>query len=211
MRDAIRDQVRESDALHVALGIAFDRYTEVRTAIEAMLDRGDGLPAKPERDFFARRGDMWDAFTHASAQYAEGRRHFTEAGLEAEDDPKVLADVLKAQASLIRTCERTLKNLKDLVSRIEKRHRRLLELRTTLEPIRARVHTGLAATTRDLAWAPVTPGRFALEARLNAAADDLRELDAGIVTFLPAMIIPSRYRDIEEEIAKVRDEVLRLG
>ncbi|WP_372408346.1 hypothetical protein [Streptomyces luteireticuli] len=209
--DAIREQLREADALHVALGIAFDRYTEVRAAVEEMLDRGDGLPAKPERDFFDGHSGMREAFTEMATTYVNARGDYSYFNLVTGNTPEPLPVLHKDLSSLIKSSKRTLKNLERLARRVERRHKRLLDLHSTLEPIRARIHVALTAAAHELAWVhPMTSGRYTLETRLNAAADELRELDAGIVVFLPAMVIPDRYRDVEGTIAKVREELLRM-
>ncbi|MFI1969486.1 hypothetical protein [Streptomyces cinnamoneus] len=54
------------------------------------------------------------------------------------------------------------------------------------------------------------PAGFALEARLHAAADALRERDAGRALD-PSRFLPDRYRDVETEIARIRDTIAHPG
>ncbi|MGI5528791.1 hypothetical protein ACQEVX_15695 [Streptomyces syringium] len=87
---------------------------------------------------------------------------------------------------------------------------KLLELRDKVAPIRARAHAAMAAAANELTWAgPDAQGRFALEARLNAVGDRLRALDAGHIEVDPDRKVTDWYRDVETEIAEIRDAVPR--
>ncbi|MFF5130754.1 hypothetical protein ACFY41_27985 [Streptomyces syringium] len=84
----------------------------------------------------------------------------------------------------------------------------LLELRDKVAPIRARAHAARAAAANELTWAgPAAQGRFALEARLNAVGDRLRALDAGHIEVDPDRKVTDWYRDVETEIAEIRDAI----
>ncbi|GAA2913782.1 hypothetical protein GCM10020221_06840 [Streptomyces thioluteus] len=90
---------------------------------------------------------------------------------------------------------------------------KLAELPGKIAPIRERVQASLAAARTELAWAggSAAQGRYALEARLHAAEDRLRELDAGRVEVTPGRKFTDLYRDVEVQVAEVRDALARAS
>ncbi|MEX2985348.1 hypothetical protein [Streptomyces sp. C36] len=188
----------------------FETLTDMRAAVEELLDEGAGLPARSIR---ARLPDVEDLRRDArdrSAEYEKVRVSWREGADEA--DFESLTPAAEYLTEYISSCVPTMERLNELINGLGDLYATLAELLRTLTPIRERAHAALSAAAGELAWAgPATQGKFALEVRLNAIGDRLRALDAGVVDLEPDREVADRYYEVEAAIAEIREATLLLG
>ncbi|MEW2575751.1 hypothetical protein [Streptomyces syringium] len=190
---------------HGLLRDARTRLEDAHNQVAATLGFGDGLPVNTVRAQLAQGQATWDSVDSMLATYEDMRASWCD--VESAD-----FDAIKAAAEFFteysQSCASTVPDLEGATESLLGLRNKLLELRDKVAPIRERAHTAMAAAANELAWSgPAAQGRFALEARLNAVGDRLRALDAGHIEVDPDRKVTDWYRDVETEIADIRDGI----
>ncbi|MCC2279671.1 hypothetical protein LKL35_30210 [Streptomyces sp. ET3-23] len=210
-RSDLTEVLRIADETHAGVVDVFGKLRDTYVTIEELLDQGDGLPAKSARARLACHREAWDEMEEGMASFAEARRAW-DGSRAADAELFELTEAATYFADFVSNCADTMEEMAGLMSSFLDLYRNMLELRDKLAPMRERAHAAIAAAANELAWAgPTAQGKFALEVRLHAAGDRLRELDAGRVELEPGRKVTDWYRDVESEIAEIREAVLRLG
>lgn len=193
---------------HGLLRDARTRLEDAHDQVAATLGFGDGLPVNTVRAQLAQGQATWDSVDSMIATYEDMRASWC----DAEDAD---FDAIKAAAEFFteysQSCAATVPELEGATESLLGLRNKLLELRAKVAPIRDRAHTAFAAAYSELSQAGAAQGRFALEARLNAIGDHLRALDAGSVEVDPDRKVTDWYRDVETEIAEIRDGISRTA
>ncbi|MFF4409082.1 hypothetical protein ACFY2W_32140 [Streptomyces sp. NPDC001262] len=209
-RTDLAEVLRIADETHAGIADVFDRLRDAYAMIEELLDQGDGLPAKSARAQLACHREAWDEIEEGMASFVEARRAWH--GHRPDADLLELTEAAGHFADYVSSCAETMEEMAGLMISFHDLYRNMLELRDKLAPIRDRAHAAVAAAANELAWAgPTAQGKFALEVRLHTVGDRLRELDSGRVELEPGRKVTDWYRDVEAEIAEIREAVLRLG
>ncbi|MFF5130756.1 hypothetical protein ACFY41_27995 [Streptomyces syringium] len=209
-RATFADLIRMAEESHEAVGQTFGILDGMQRGIEELLGRGDGLPTKSVRAQLAVHERLWDEFLEETSAYEAQRRPWLDGGIETAEFA-AMTPSLEYFAEYINTNVPVMERLNELIGDLGDLQVSLVELSAKIAPIRERVHAAMAAAATEIAWTgPAAQGKFALEVRLNTAADRLRELDAGLVEIDPDCSIVDWYRQVETEIADIRDAILRL-
>ncbi|EME97995.1 hypothetical protein J7W19_13945 [Streptomyces mobaraensis NBRC 13819 = DSM 40847] len=193
---------------HRRLEAPADRVDGLYRAIQGACGHGDGMPRSSTREALADVPETLESCRHLLASYAEIRGEWTHAEVP---DPDAIDRAAHLFASWAEQTDEAAAHLEELLAALTEVRANLDELRIALPPVRARAHAAVTAARDDLLWArsPV-PGRFALEARLNALGDRLRELDAGRVELVEdGDDVTEWYREVETGAAEVRDALSR--
>ncbi|GGR23263.1 hypothetical protein WEB32_15240 [Streptomyces netropsis] len=192
---------------HGLLRDARVRLEDAHHQVSATLGFGDGLPVNTVRTQLAQSQATWDSVDSMIATYEDMRATWCDL---ADADFEAIKSAAEFFTEYSQSCASTVPDLEGATESLLGLRNKLLELRVKVAPIRERAHTSFAAAHAELSQAGTVQGRFALEARLNAIGDRLRALDAGSVEVDPDRKVTDWYRDVETEIADIRDAVLRL-
>ncbi|MBC2877448.1 MULTISPECIES: hypothetical protein [Streptomyces] len=198
--------MEEAAEAHGRLAELTDRIDGLHRAVQATCGHGDGMPTSSTREALAEVPGTLDSCRHLLADYLRTRDEWVRSEVS---DPDHLDRAAHHFASWAEQAGEPTEHLEELLAALTEVQARLYELRIALPPVRARAHAAVAAARNDLLWArnPL-PGRFALEARLNALGDRLRELDAGRVELVEdGDEVTDWYREVEAGAAEVRDAV----
>ncbi|MEV0260895.1 hypothetical protein AB0I49_06045 [Streptomyces sp. NPDC050617] len=209
-RAAFADLMHMADETHELAGRTFGMLDEMRRETEELLSGDRALPTAAARAQFAEHERLWESLLADMSAYEERRRRWAdEEDIESADfdelspDHEYFADYIHSRVPIM-------ERLNKLIGELGELQASLAVLREQVAPIRERSHAAMEAATTEIAWAGLTgQSSYALQARLNAVGDRLRELDAGVgETGLPRSI-PDQYRDAEREIAEIRDSIPR--
>ncbi|MEV6775207.1 hypothetical protein [Streptomyces syringium] len=192
---------------HGLLRDARVRLEDAHDQVAATLGFGDGLPVNTVRAQLAQGQATWDSVDSTLATYEDMRASWCDFEDADFESIKAAAEFFTEYSQ---SCASTVPNLEGATESLLGLRNKLLELRIKVAPIRERAHTAFAAAYAELSQAGAVQGRFALEARLNAIGDHLRALDAGSIEVDPDRKVTDWYRDVETEIAEIRDAVVRL-
>ncbi|MFI8941160.1 hypothetical protein [Streptomyces syringium] len=203
----LADRMRAASEAQLRLQQGFERFDEVRGEVESVLGHGDGLPAKAVRAQLQEAGELWNWFHESTALYERMRRLWSD--LDGSGDLEAVAAASEYFSEHCDHCASHVAELDGAINSFLELRSKLVELREKVAPIRERAHTSLAAAKNELEHAVSVQGRFALTARLNAVSDRLSDLDAGNVEPDPNRKVTDWYRDVETEIAEIRDAVPR--
>ncbi|SPE55977.1 hypothetical protein SNS2_2715 [Streptomyces netropsis] len=180
---------------------------DAHNQVSAKLGFGDGLPVNTVRTQLAQSQATWDSVDSMIAMYEDMRASWCDV---ADTDFEAIKAAAEFFTEYSQNCASMVPDLEGATESLLGLRNTLLELRDKVAPIRARAHAAMAAAANELAWdGPAVQGRFALEARLNAVGDRLRALDAGHIEVEPDRKVTDWYRDVEAEIAEIRDAVPR--
>ncbi|MFF5130751.1 hypothetical protein ACFY41_27965 [Streptomyces syringium] len=208
-RSSFAETLRVADESQAMVGRAFGAVDRMHREIEEMIGRGEGLPTKSVRARLAEQEALWDEFHRETVAYDDKRHPWRGRGVEDAELAQI-APYREYFVAYVESCVPVMEHLTELIGDLRELQASLTELSESLAPIRERTHAALAAAAHELAWAgPSAQGKFALEVRLNAVGDRLRELDAGLVDFSAGDSITAWYRDVETEIAEIRDAMPR--
>lgn len=182
------------------------RFEQSMEQIRTLLGHGDGLPVDTVRAQLAEAVPLLESCDNARANYQEARNNWHHPGDAGFETLNHAVELFTAHSN---GSVGLVENLDSLTASMHGLRDKLLSLRDKIAPIRERAHTALTAARSELTWAgPSAQGRFTLEAQLNATEDRLRALDAGRVEVDPNRKITDWYRDVETQIAQVRDRLL---
>ncbi|MEV0281411.1 hypothetical protein AB0I22_34215 [Streptomyces sp. NPDC050610] len=209
-RAAFVDLMHMADETHELAGRSFGMLDEMRRETEELLNGDRALPTAAARAQFAEHERLWESLLADMNAYEARRvRWADEKAIENADfdamsaDHEYFGDYVQSRASIM-------KRLNELIGELGALAVSLTVLREQLAPIRERSHAALEAAATEIAWAGLTgQSAYALQARLNAAGDRLRELDSGDGESGLPRSIPDQYRDVEREIAEIRDSIPR--
>ncbi|MGX8906746.1 hypothetical protein ACR820_16210 [Streptomyces netropsis] len=194
---------------HGLLRDARVRLEDAHHQVSATLGFGDGLPANTVRAQLAQSQATWDSVDSMIATYEDMRATWCDL---ADADFEAIKSAAEFFTEYSQNCASVVPDLEGATDSFIGLRDTLLGLRDKVAPIRTRVHAAMAAAADELAWAgPAAQGRFALEARLNAVGDRVRALDAGHIEVEPDRKVTDWYRDVETEIAEIRDAVPRAA
>ncbi|MEV6775206.1 hypothetical protein [Streptomyces syringium] len=200
--------MRAASEAQLILRQGFERFDEVRADVESVLGQGDGLPAKAVRAQLEEAGELWSWFHESTALYERMRGLWGD--LDSGGDLQALAAASEYFSEYCDHCASHVAELDGAINSFLELRSKLVELREKVAPIRERAHTSMAAARDELESAASLQGKFALTARLNAVSDRLSDLDTGNVEPDPNRKVTDWYRDVETEIAEIRDAVFRL-
>ncbi|MFI0740095.1 hypothetical protein ACH4PU_18695 [Streptomyces sp. NPDC021100] len=191
---------------HGRLAGPAERIDGLHRAIEATCSHGDGMPTSSTREALAEVPGALESCRHLLADYVRTRDEWAHTEVS---DPDRLDRAAHFFESWAEQADQPATQLEELLAALTEVRTKLHELRIALPPVRARAHAAVTAASNDLLWARSSlPGRFALEARLNALGDRLRELDAGRVELVEdGDEVTDWYREVEKGAAEVRDAV----
>lgn len=204
----LADRMRAASEAQLRLRQGFERFDEVRGDVESLLGQGDGLPVKAVRAQLEEAGELWSWFHESTALYERTRDLWSD--LDSGGDLEALTAASEHFSEHCDHCASHVAELDSAINSFLELRSKLVELREKVAPIRERTHTSLAAARSELEHAASVQGKFALTARLNAVSDRLGDLDAGSVEPDPHRKVTDWYRDVETEIAEIRDATLRL-
>ncbi|KNB50114.1 hypothetical protein [Streptomyces caatingaensis] len=184
------------------------RFEGTLEEIRSLLGRGDGVPVHAVQAQLAPAQQVLQPCREARIHYEEARDLWRHP--ETEDAP-ALIEAAERFRDLAEAAEELIESLTDTNVLFAEVRDKLVALPAKIAPIRERIHASLAAARAELARpGAAAAGRFTLEARLHAAEDRLRELDAGRVD-AEGRAFTDLYRDLEVRIAEVRDALAREG
>ncbi|MGI5338626.1 hypothetical protein ACQEVS_15065 [Streptomyces sp. CA-181903] len=204
----LADAMEAAAEAHRRLAAPADRIDGLYRAIQGTCGHGDGIPTSSTREALADVPGTLESCRHVLASYAEIRGEWTHTEVPDPDDADRAADLFTSWAE---QTDEAAAQLEELLAALTEVRANLDELRIALPPVRARAHAAVTAARDDLLWArSPLPGRFALEARLNALGDRLRELDAGRVELVgDGDEVTDWYREVERSAAEIRDTLSR--
>ncbi|MBH1935132.1 hypothetical protein I5Q34_12755 [Streptomyces sp. AV19] len=189
---------------------ACGRLEELHREIRSFLGHGDGMPFFTGQTVLAQLWDALESSRRTLGIYARQRadiQHDLAHGIDFDGT----ARALELLAHWAEQAEHLTELADEPISAFTEVRNHLWELRFSLPPVRQRTYAALTEARNDLiAAGPAHPGRFALEAQLNALGDRLRDLDAGRVELVNDDDDVTRwYQEVEGQIAKVRDAMPR--
>ncbi|MBZ4320605.1 hypothetical protein [Streptomyces huiliensis] len=190
------------------LAEAAERIDGLHRALLAVCGHGDGMPTSSTREALAEVPGTLESCRGLFADYLQVRDEWTHPAVSDPDHVDRAAYYFESWAE---QADEPANQLEELLAALTEVRTKLQELQIALPPVRARTHAAVTAARNDLLWARSSfPGRFALEARLNALADRLRELDAGRVEINDDEDdVTDWYREVETGAAEVRDALSR--
>ncbi|MGK5640178.1 hypothetical protein ACSNOK_17970 [Streptomyces sp. URMC 126] len=193
---------------HRRLAGTYERMDGLCRAVRAACGHGDGMPTSSLLTVVGNTRGALESFEDFIATYLETRDEWTHTEVSDPDAAHHAAQVFELWAE---RAEELADQTEEPMANLEGVHTGVQELRIALPAVRARAHAALTAARNDLLWARSSfPGRFALEARLNALGDRLRELDAGRVELNENDgEVTDWYREVETGAAEVRDALSR--
>ncbi len=199
---AVTGPVEAADAAHQAL-LELRRAVQGELArLEALLDRGDGLPSDTIREQTLGAVSVFADLDGVSRRYDEIR---TGTVVAAEHGVEVAAPWLEALGGHIRTMTELGETFTGVGESIAYLRERTERLRADLVPLREGAHTALRAAQDELAAARGADDWDDWQAGLTALGDQLTELDGGRVTPTARRKVSDHYRELEREVAQLRE------
>ncbi|MEU6227395.1 hypothetical protein [Streptomyces sp. NPDC047042] len=198
---AVAGPVETADAAHQAL-------LELRRAvrgelerIEALLDRGDGLPSDTIREQTLGAMSVFADLDGVSQNYLEVRTATVEA---AEHGVEVALPWLEALGDQVRSMTELRETFAGYGESLVYLRERTERLRADLVPLREGAHEALRAARGELAATQGADGWHDWQTGLTALGDRLTELDGGRVTPTARQKVSDHYRELEREVAELR-------
>ncbi|WP_369033217.1 MULTISPECIES: hypothetical protein [Streptomyces] len=198
---AVTGPVEAADAAHQAL-LELSREMRGELArLEALLDRGDGVPSDTIREQTLGAVTVFADLDGVSRQYQEIRTATVEA---AEHGVEVAAPWLAAlgeHTGSMTELGETFSGVGESLAYLRERTERL---RADLVPLREGAHEALRAAQDELAAAEGADGWHTWQTALTALATRLTELDGGHVVPTARRKVSDHYRELEREVAELR-------
>ncbi|MEV0260894.1 hypothetical protein AB0I49_06040 [Streptomyces sp. NPDC050617] len=208
--DTLAYVMKAAEEAHGALQDARARFEEALDQISATFGFGDGVPVDSIRGQLAQSQDTLESVSSMMSTFEEMHATWDDSDMLVDSEFEEIKSAAEFFTEYGQYCASMLPTLEGVTESLARLRDKLLGLPAKIAPVRERAYAAMAAATGELTSAgPSVPGRFALEARLNAAGDRLRALDAGHVEIDPDRKISDLYRDVETEIAEIRDAVPR--
>ncbi|MGW1726236.1 hypothetical protein ACWCQK_25255 [Streptomyces sp. NPDC002306] len=208
LTESFRSTVEGADRAHQALLELREALARELAEIAVLLGRGDGLPADAIREQTDAAARVLADVDGMSERYTETR------ALLVGKDPDDLDAIMPSLEELVEQAQEMAAAGEPFVEAIESvgELRRTTErLRDDLVPLRERIHSAHRAARDELAAARGASGWFGRQATLAALGDRLSALDEGRVTPTPEHKVTDHYRELEREIAAVRDALATGG
>ncbi|MFD9003129.1 hypothetical protein ACFV0T_19470 [Streptomyces sp. NPDC059582] len=205
---SFRSTVEGADRSHEALLELREALAQELAEIAVLLGRRDGVPADAIRGQTDAAARVLADVDGMSERYTETRAHLV--GKDLDD----LGEIMPSLEELVEQAQEMAAAGEPFVEAIES----VMELRRTTErlrddlvPLRERIHAAHRAARDELAAAQGAPGWFGRQATLATLGDRLTALDEGRVTPTPEHNVTDHYRELEREIAELRDVLATDG
>lgn len=202
LAESFRSTLEQADQAHQALLELREALARELAEIAVLLGHRDGLPVDAIREQTDAAARVLADVDGMSERYAETRALLV--GKDATD----LDEVMPALEELVEQAQEMAEAGEPFVGAIES----VLELRRTTErlrddlvPLRERIHAAFRSARDELTAAQGTPGWFGRQANLAVLGDRLTALDEGRVTPTPERKVSDHYRELERELAVLRD------
>ncbi|NEA65391.1 hypothetical protein [Streptomyces sp. SID12488] len=169
--------------------------------IEALLDRGDGLPSDTIREQTLGAMSVFADLDGVSQRYHEVRTATVEA---AEHGVEVAVPWLGALGEQVRSMTGLGETFAGVGESLAYLRERTERLRAGLAPLRQGAHEALQAAQDELTAAQGADGWHAWRTDLTSLSDRLTELDGGRVTPTARRKVSDHYRELEREVTQLR-------
>ncbi|MEU7043877.1 hypothetical protein AB0A77_22795 [Streptomyces varsoviensis] len=208
--DTLTYVMKAAEEAHAALQDARVRFEEVIDQISATFGFGDGVPVDSVRAQLAQGQETLENVSETMSVFEDMHATWDDSDMLVDSEFEEIKSAAEFFTEYGQNCVPLISQLESITQTFAGLRDKLLGLPAKIAPIRDRAYAAIAAATGELASAgPAVPGRFAIEARLNAVGDRLRALDAGNVEIEPGRLVTDWYRDVETEIAEIRDSIPR--
>ncbi|MDX2541949.1 hypothetical protein ACOT81_34370 [Streptomyces sp. WI04-05B] len=198
---AVAGPVEAADAAQQALLELRRTLRGELTRIEALLDKGDGLPSDTIREQTLGAVGVFADLDGVLRHYDEIRTGTVAA---AENGVEAAGPWLAALGEHTRSMTELGETFAGFGESFAYLRERTERLRTDLAPLREGVHAALRAAQGELTAAEGADGWPGWQAGLTALGDRLTELDAGRVTPTARQKVSDRYRELEREVEQLR-------
>ncbi|GAA3502292.1 hypothetical protein GCM10019016_094000 [Streptomyces prasinosporus] len=206
--EAVERTLDSTDETHVALMELATAMADEVEAVRALLDGRDGVPVDAVRRQLDSAVSTLGDLQEAAQQYLEDRaRAVAELG-NGVDAALPWLEVLVEQAKgMAEAGEELVGATESLVSLRE----RIENLRAELVPLRERLHAAVRAARGELHAAQGAGGWYGWQADLAALDDRLTALEEGRVIPTPEHKVSDHYRDLERDVAALRDTMAQAA
>lgn len=208
LTESFRSTVQGADRAHQALLELREALARELAEIAVLLGRGDGLPADAIREQTDAAARVLADVDGMSERYTETRALLVGKDLDDLDAIMPSLEELVEQAQEMAAAGEPFVEAIESVGELRRTTERL---RDDLVPLRERIHSAHRAARDELAAARGASGWFGRQATLAALGDRLSALDEGRVTPTPEHKVTDHYRELEGEIAAVRDALATGG
>lgn len=199
---AVAGPVEVADAAHQSL-LELRRAVRGELArIEALLDQGDGLPSDTIREQTLGAMSVFADLDGISQHYYEVRTATVQA---AEHGVEVAVPWLEALGGQVRSMTELGETFAGYGESLVYLRERSERLRADLVPLREGVYAALRAAQSELAAAQGADGWHGWQTGLTALGERLTELDGGRVTPTARRKVSDHYRELEREVAQLRE------
>ncbi|CAL9597469.1 hypothetical protein SUDANB176_05362 [Streptomyces sp. enrichment culture] len=200
--EAVEQTLSSADRTHEALGELITATAKEVGAVQALLGGRDGVPVDAIRRQLeatvSTLGDLQDV----GLQYLENRERAVAELSNGVDAALPWLEVLVEQAGGMAEAGEELVGMTESLASLRERTERL---RGELIPLRERVHAAVRAAQGELHAAQGAGGWYGWQADLAALGDRLTALEEGRVIPTAERKVSDHYRELEREVAALRD------
>ncbi|WP_330460072.1 hypothetical protein OIB37_26330 [Streptomyces sp. NBC_00820] len=204
LADSLRATVDSADETHRGLLELREHLARQLAEIAVLIGHGDGLPV----DAIRRQTDtaelLLSEVDRMSGDYAETRSLLVG---KDEGDLDEIMPALEALAEHAQGMAEVGESLAGLTESMGELREGAQRLRGELIPLRERVRAALSDADDELTASRGAPGWFGRQASLANLGDRLTALDEGRVVPTPEHTVSDFYRELERDIAALRDEM----